>query len=65
MDEEEIIQRLHDLTLEHGDLDDAIKLMTERPYPDQLQIKRMKTRKLRLKDDIAKLQSKLIPDIEA
>lgn len=65
MDDEELIQRIHELTLEHGDLDDAIKLMSERPYPDQLQIKRMKTRKLRLKDDIAKLQSKLIPDIEA
>lgn len=65
MDDEELIQRIDELKLEHGDLDDAIKIMSERPYPDQLQLKRMKTRKLRLKDDIARLQSKLIPNIEA
>lgn len=65
MDKDEIEHLIHDITLEHGDLDDAIKLMDTVPVVDQLQLKRMKKRKLVLKDEIAQLKSKLIPDIEA
>jgi len=65
MDKDEIERLIHDISLEHGDLDDAIKLMETASAIDQLQLKRMKKRKLLLKDEIAQLTSKLIPDIEA
>lgn len=65
MDNEEIRYRINELVLEHRDLDDAINLMHERPYIDELQLRRMKTRKLKLKEEIVYLESKLIPDIEA
>ena len=65
METEKIKHRLNELTLEHKDLDDAIFLMSERPFIDELQMRRMKSRKLKLKDEILKLESKLIPDIEA
>lgn len=65
MDTDEIKQRLHDLRLEHKDLDDAINLMQLQPYKDELQMRRMKARKLRIKEQIVYLESELIPDIEA
>ena len=65
MDIEEIKERLHDLRLEHKDLDDAINLMQLQPYKDELQMRRMKTKKLKLKEQIVYLESELIPDIEA
>jgi len=65
MDDRKIRERLHTLTLEHKDLDDALNLMKEKPFVDELQIKRIKKRKLKLKDEIKLLESKLIPDIEA
>ncbi len=65
MDKNKIRERLHDLTLEHKDLDDALILMKEKPFVDELQLKRIKKRKLKLKDEIQILESKLIPDIEA
>jgi len=65
MGKDEIERLIHDISLEHGDLDDAIKLMETASAIDQLQLKRMKKRKLLLKDEIAQLTSKLIPDIEA
>ena len=65
MDKDKIRQLIHELTLEHGDIDDSIKLMAEVSFIDQLQLKRMKKRKLFLKDEITRLKSKLIPDIEA
>ena len=61
----QIHQQLHDLRLEHRDLDDAIKAMQNNPYIDQLQMRRMKKRKLLLKDSIQRLESKLIPDLNA
>jgi len=57
--------KLQELALEHRDLDDVIHQLTEDPKFDQLQLKRMKKRKLILKDQISVLQSRLIPDIEA
>lgn len=65
MDKKEIRHRINDLTLEHRDLDDALNLMKEKPFIDELQLKRIKKRKLKLKDEILILESKLIPDIEA
>lgn len=66
MDETEDLQeRLVSLRLEHRDLDDVIGQITGDTPFDQLQIKRLKKRKLMLKDEIAKLESKLLPDIIA
>jgi hypothetical protein len=53
------------LRLEHRDLDDTIARLSEDMHVDQLQLRRLKKRKLLLKDQIAKIQSKLIPDLEA
>ena len=58
-------QRLEQLRSEHRDLDDVISHLAEtRPY-DQLQIQRLKKRKLKLKDEIGKLEDRLLPDIIA
>lgn len=65
MDNNQIKQRIYELSLEHKDLDDALLLMIEKPFIDELQLRRLKKRKLRLKDEIELLESKLIPDIEA
>lgn len=65
MTNDEIKERIIILSLEHKDLDDAILLLEQQPYVDELQIQRMKKRKLYLKDQVSILESKLIPDIEA
>lgn len=64
-DYEALNARIADLELEHRDLDDAIIRLTEAVYADQMQIQRMKRRKLALKDQLAKLRSRLIPDLNA
>ncbi|HEY9199831.1 MAG TPA: DUF465 domain-containing protein [Gammaproteobacteria bacterium] len=58
-------QRIETLRLEHRDLDDVITRLTHDPHVDQLQIKRLKKRKLLLKDLIQRLESDLIPDLDA
>jgi len=50
---------------EHRDLDDAIDALQERGTADQLTIKRLKKRKLKLKDMIAQIEDRLTPDIIA
>lgn len=57
--------QLLELRSEHRDLDEIIHEMIESNHPDQLKIKRLKKRKLRLKDSILRLESLLIPDIDA
>ncbi len=57
--------RLVRLRIEHRDLDSAIEALREMGVPDQLQIARLKKRKLRLRDEIAMLEDALIPDIIA
>lgn len=58
-------EKLAHLRSEHRDLDDVIAhIGAESPF-DQLQIQRLKKRKLGLKDEILKLESKLLPDIIA
>ena len=61
----EIEQRIAELELEHGDLDDIIGRLSQTPTQDQLQLRRLKKRKLFLKDQLARLRDKLIPDILA
>jgi hypothetical protein len=60
-----IRRRIAALRIEHRDLDDAIQAMLERPYVDELQMRRMKKHKLRIKDEIARLEDLLIPDLDA
>jgi len=62
---EEIRQRIKVLEIEHGDLDDVIAKLSLDPAQDQLQLRRLKKRKLLLKDAIERLRDKLIPDIVA
>lgn len=65
MDSEVIERRIELLRQEHGDLEAAINALLTAPAIDQLQIARIKKRKLRLKDEIAQLEDMLIPDIIA
>ena len=61
----EIEQRIAELELEHSDLDDIIGRLAQTPAQDQLQLRRLKKKKLFLKDQLARLRDKLIPDILA
>ena len=65
IDTSEIKQLLGELREEHRDLDQAINRMALDPWQDQLRLRRLKKRKLKLKDWIARLESKLIPDLDA
>lgn len=62
---QQIEARIHALETEHSDLDDVIARLVEVPIQDQLQLRRLKKRKLLLKDLIARLRDRLIPDIVA
>lgn len=64
-DVQEIEQRLNVLREEHRDLDSAIAALILANSSDQLQVARMKRRKLRLKDEIQLLEDRLVPDIIA
>jgi hypothetical protein len=57
--------RLAHLRMEHRDLDAAIEALRSLSAPDQLQLARLKKRKLRLKDEIAAIEDMMIPDIIA
>jgi hypothetical protein len=65
VNEEELRRRLEALKIEHRDLDAAIDALVSAGSTDQLQIARLKKRKLRLKDQIALVEDYLIPDIIA
>ena len=58
-------KRLTQLQVEHRDMDAAIRALTESGSPDQLQVARLKKRKLMLKDQIAMIEDYLTPDIIA
>jgi hypothetical protein len=62
---EDISQRLELLRIEHRDLDAAIVALGVTTVPDQLQLARLKKKKLRLRDEIAWCEDQLIPDIIA
>ena len=59
------IERLRQLRIEHRDLDDVISRLPMDFKIDELQMKRLKKRKLMLKDQITRLESQLIPDLNA
>ena len=59
------LERLRDLRIEHRDLDDVIKSLQMDLYVNEVQLRRLKKRKLMLKDQIARLESELIPDLNA
>jgi hypothetical protein len=64
-DPAEISRQLVELRIEHRDLDAAIQRLSAGPHNDELQLRRLKKRKLKLKDMIAWLENKLIPDLDA
>jgi hypothetical protein len=60
-----LMERLVQLTLEHRDLDDVIGRLAGEATHDELQLKRLKRRKLLLKDQISRIQRQLDPDVSA
>ena len=65
MDHDDIKRRIIELQVEHRDLDTAIARLAEQSGSDELQLRRLKKRKLQIKDTITLLQMRLIPDIPA
>jgi hypothetical protein len=59
------IEKLRQLRIEHRDLDEVIARLSMDIHVDELQLKRLKKRKLVLKDQILRLESQLIPDLNA
>ena len=64
-DQQMIINKLRQLESEHRDLDDVIERLADDTPFDQLKLKRLKKRKLILKDEMTLLQSRILPDIIA
>ena len=64
-DQETLHRRLTELVTEHRDLDDVIARITDQQPFDQLQVQRLKKRKLGLKDEILTIENELLPDIIA
>lgn len=58
-------ERLEELRREHRALDEEIAALAETPLADQLALRRLKKRKLSLKDEIARIEDSLYPDIIA
>jgi len=65
MSEEALAQKLADLRQDHADLDAAVQAIALSPLPDMLLIARLKRKKLALKDEIARIEDQLNPDIIA
>jgi hypothetical protein len=59
------LERLRELRIEHRDLDDVINRLQLDLYVNEVQLRRLKKRKLMLKDQIARMESELIPDLNA
>ena len=62
---EDIAGWLAELRIEHRDLDEVIEYLEQTGHPDRMKVRRMKKRKLKLKDTISRLESQLIPDLDA
>lgn len=62
---EQLQRQLATTIEEHGDLDSSIAALQATPVPDQIQMQRLKKKKLRLKDQIARIRTRLTPDIIA
>ncbi|MCB1616780.1 MAG: DUF465 domain-containing protein [Pseudomonadales bacterium] len=65
MEETSLSTQIHLLRCQHRELDDEIDALMHRPYVDQLLLQRLKKKKLWLKDMIVRLESELIPDLDA
>ena len=65
LEEADVVRWLQELRVEHRDLDDVIDRLQETGHLDTMQLQRLKKRKLKLKETIAKLESELIPDLDA
>ena len=65
MEQTEVVRWLNELRVEHRDLDEVIKHLVDTGHQDDMRIQRLKKRKLKLRDAIAKLESELIPDLDA
>jgi hypothetical protein len=65
MEQQGIRERIIELQVEHRDLDEIIARLSLESTRDELQLKRLKKRKLQLKDQITFLQIQLVPDIPA
>jgi hypothetical protein len=65
IDVQEIQRRIIELDVEHRDLDAVIEMLTRDGHADQLQLRRLKKRKLQLKDHITLLKMQLVPDVPA
>ena len=65
MEQGEVLRWLEELRVEHRDLDEVIRYLIETKHEDDMKVQRLKKRKLKLKDSIAKLESQLIPDLDA
>jgi hypothetical protein len=61
-DKDSLLRKLHELRSEHRDLDTVIARLADGGGADQLHLQRLKKRKLALKDELAWLESRLIPD---
>lgn len=59
------LERLRELRIEHRDLDDVINRLQMDLYVNEIQLRRLKKRKLMVKDQIARMESELIPDLNA
>ena len=64
-EEQALHDRLRDLRQEHADLDASIEALGHMPIPDQLMIARLKRKKLALRDEIVKVEDRILPDIIA
>lgn len=61
-DRDSLLRQVHELRSEHRDLDTVIARLSDQGSLDQLHLQRLKKRKLLLKDELARLESRLIPD---
>jgi len=60
-----LVERLKELRIEHQDLDQVISRLVIDPHVDQIMLRRLKKRKLMIKDMISQLESDRIPDLNA
>ncbi len=65
METDKIKQLIIELQIEHRDLDEAIERLGGQPGVDEIRLRRLKKRKLQIKDSIALLQMQLVPDVPA
>ena len=63
--QKDVVRWLNELRVEHRDLDDVIRHLQEAGHRDSLQLQRLKKRKLKLRENIARLESQLIPNLDA